>query len=410
MNIKKLYDEHRYQEISEICRNKENLENFNVLDFMHAVAALKKLREYQLLWDIAQISYAKFPESRRIDNNVGCAIYHLFIKNFDPQKTDFNKFCEHIHFIVERTSGKYFRDKREALKLAITHLDTTTNKEWEEKRGCLKAKIRLCLEQEKNLPQPIQNAYNELFKKKLDLPHIKPFEYINFKPTIYSNRTLEYTLFYFPVHFYKVWYPLFYLLDRNELPTNIKILELGVGPGTTTFSILCFYRKLALEHPGIDFSIDYTGIEKEKEFEQHFNEFKSRFLKSIPKNLIIKNINFVVGDAFEKSLSYGKSSFDMIVESNLLNNQEDSLDEHMVGFNNCLNKLLKKNGIAILIETAYPCKQWSAISYPALLHLTEGSVAIGEIQWVKDLATKGARYPVDARHKFSCMILKKGDN
>lgn len=434
MNIKELYDTKQYNKIAEMCRDQQILNNFNALDFMHAVSALRKIGDCQTLWQIAQISYAKFPESKRIDTNVGWAIYHLFIKAFDPNTSDFDKLHENIRFIIGRASETFFPEKRKAilggveilvknnrssndLKLASIYLDTLIDKEQDEfadseKIYSLKAEIELSRKREKDLPQPIQAVYNEHFKNKLDTGKIEQFQFEYGKPTIYSGRTLEYTLTYFPLNFYKVWYPLFYLLERRELETHIRILELGTGPGTSTFSTLCFYKNLAEENSKTNFVIDYTAVEKEAEFKSNFDVFKGKFLEFVPENLIIKKIDFVIGDAFETDLKYTENSFDIVLESNLLNNQEGLLEGYISSFNACINRLLKNNGKAILIEPAYFYNQWiehTSELCSILLPPTKYNVDVGGIQWVKDLFAKGLRYSPKEKHEFYCMILKKGD-
>ena len=434
MNIRELYDTKQYNKIVEMCRDQQILNNFNALDFMYAVSALRKKGDCQTLWQIAQISYAKFPESKRIDANVGWAIYHLFIKAFNPNTGDFDKLHENICFIIERTSETFFPDKWKAilegveilvkknrssndLKLANLYLDKLID----QKLGCsldgeriysLKVEIELYQKREKDLPQPIQLAYEEYFKGKLDPQKIELFQFEYGKPTIYSGRTLEYTLAYFPLNFYKVWYPLLYLSKINELPITIRILELGAGPGTATLGTLCFYSRLALKNPTTTFTIEYTAIEKEEGFQAEFDVFKEKFLKFVPENLIIKKIDFIIGDAFKMDLRCVANSCDIVLESNLLNNQEGLLEEYIPSFNVCINKLLKNNGKAILIEPAYFCSQWiehKSELCSILLHPTKYNVEVGEIQWVKDLFTKGLRYSSKENHEFYCMILKNGD-
>lgn len=262
-----------------------------------------------------------------------------------------------------------------------------------------------------DLPQCIQKAYNEHFKEKLK--SIQPIRYTDGTPFAYCDKAFDYTLIYFPVNFYKVWYPLFCLLEKFELAINLKILELGAGPGTSTFSTLCFYRELATENPEINFSIDYTVIEKEKAFEPIFNIFKRKFIESCPQNLILKNINFVVGDAFEKYLNYKENSFDLIIESNLLNNQELLPTDHITRFDDCWNKLLKGNGKAILIE---PGKNENVFFLNTLTepknmwaNPDKYNTYIAGIQWVKDLQDKKLRYAKE-NHWFACAIFKKGGN
>ncbi len=119
MNIKELYETEQYNEIIKICRNGEALKNFGEWDFLYAANALQKLKDYQLLLDIAKIFQTKFPESKLIDDKIGWAIYTLFIKDFDPDKGDFAKLHQNIRFIVEKATEGRFSPKRLAVLKSV---------------------------------------------------------------------------------------------------------------------------------------------------------------------------------------------------------------------------------------------------------------------------------------------------
>ena len=112
MNIKELYEAGQYDEIAKICQDEETLKDFGEWDFVYATNALQKKKNYQRIWEISKVFYNKFPESKLIDDKVGWAIYDLFIKNFDPDKGDFDKLHEHIRFVIDKTTEGRFSPRR----------------------------------------------------------------------------------------------------------------------------------------------------------------------------------------------------------------------------------------------------------------------------------------------------------
>ena len=162
------------------------------------------------------------------------------------------------------------------------------------------------------------------------------------KNTTYFNRHMAYTIYYLPANFSKCWKPLYDLLIKNQIKQNVSILELGVGPGSTTFGIMEFYKVLALENPDSLFNLKLYLVEKEIEFKQIFEKLFEEYNATIPKNLQV-DINFKILKIDENFQVDNKMKFDIVVESNMLNPNEQINDDVFIKAIYSLNKNLNKH-------------------------------------------------------------------
>ncbi len=116
----------------------------------------------------------------------------------------------------------------------------------------------------------------------------------------YQDCADGYVISYLSVNFYKIWLPLWNLLREHNLLANIRVLELGAGPGTATWSLVGFYRMLAEENPGVSFSIDFTIVEKEAAFKNVFETIQSEVVADLPQNFTVTmEIILYEEDAFD---------------------------------------------------------------------------------------------------------------
>lgn len=216
------------------------------------------------------------------------------------------------------------------------------------------------IDKNKDIPLAITNGIINLFgvddfskislekKRKIFTAHNSFFS--SNSETDYSDVAKEYTLFYLPVNFYKIWQPLVDLAERNQLKNKCNILDLGAGPGTSSFGLIEFYRQISLENPMMNFNLSITLVEKENKFLEICDYLFDIYSKSFPNNLIVK-LNKVNKDIFEY-FDNTNEKYDLIIESNMLNPNENNDLLKLETFAHKIVDILKPKSSIILIEPA----------------------------------------------------------
>ena len=166
--------------------------------------------------------------------------------------------------------------------------------------------------------------------------------------TDYHNYAKEYTLYYFPVNFYKIWKPLTDLLITDSLPEKGKFLELGAGPGSSTLALIEYYKVLAGANPQIQFSIDLKIVERESEFVRILRSMLGLSTVALPSNLRL-SYEIISGDAV-KFLENKTGRYDVIYESNMLNPNEFGNETKTLSFAYNIANSLNPNSSVIMIE------------------------------------------------------------
>lgn len=169
--------------------------------------------------------------------------------------------------------------------------------------------------------------------------------------TDYSNMNKEYALYYLPVNLYKIWRPLMDLLLTDSLPIKCSILELGAGPGSATFGLLEFYKYLAMDNRVTEFSLDITLVERDKGFIEVFNSLYDGYADSLPENLCV-DIRCVHDDAYSFTASHESGKYQLVIESNMLNQNECTDADNVSCLAESLKNSLSRHSSVILIEPA----------------------------------------------------------
>lgn len=169
--------------------------------------------------------------------------------------------------------------------------------------------------------------------------------------TDYHGRALSYMLLYLPVNFYKIWKPLLECVKNGRLANEANVLELGPGPGTATMALMAFYAELALANPQEQFCLKIQAVERETDFVDLCKKLTGKYIEDLKKipNLHIERM-VMEGDAFRFMYHEERHAYDIIIESNMLNNNERIDGERLEIFVNGLQHNLREKGIAIMIE------------------------------------------------------------
>src|SRR3989338_582137 len=174
---------------------------------------------------------------------------------------------------------------------------------------------------------------------------ILPSQYLN-----NQNLRRAYMMYFLPSNIYKIHLPLKELslhpqkiLSKRE----IKILDLGSGPGTTILGILDFFSKQkkrpSLEFTAIDSVVENLSIAKDlfKLFTENVN---------IDASLKTFKINIAKTEAIPEG------SYDIIILSNILNElfykEEKKIAKRVSFLTTIIRKFLASDGNCIIIEPA----------------------------------------------------------
>lgn len=293
-----------------------------------------------------------------------------------------------------------------------------------------------------DLPLPVEKALLRLFSvqqlKELDANRLKKIrqktgylfskEAIAAKAVDYAACAPEYALIYLPVNLHKVWQPLIELLRDEMLPLldefkypdgahPIRILEMGAGPGTATIGLLSFYAKIAEENPSLEIHLEYLPVEYERAFRPIFEALIAALLSTLPANLHICMKPMQISDAFAFLHTCQADSFDLILESNMLNHNEHVESRLLNGLLHDMNRTLVYSGKVIAIE---PADEETAAFLVQLAGLAEKSCGfsvmepkkaacdVSGIRLYQEAVACGLRHPLEKDcHYFHYTVLTK---
>lgn len=168
----------------------------------------------------------------------------------------------------------------------------------------------------------------------------------------YSKTVTEYSLYYFAVNIFKIWKPLIDLTERNQLKDKMQVLEIGCGPGSSTFGFIEFYRFMALERPNTEFALTFTLIEQHAEFFEMFKRLFGSYKTILPKNLSIYIAETITESVCENIKTTAQTKFNLVMASNVFNCNELNGIKHFKTLMTNLKSHIQNDGSIIVIEPA----------------------------------------------------------
>lgn len=208
-------------------------------------------------------------------------------------------------------------------------------------------------------PEALENAVLDLVQKKygaqIDSESVKTVlntMFANRQVVDYSKIVEEYLLYYFPVNLFKIWKPLIDLCERQQMLPDIEVLEIGCGPGSSTFGLIELYRFMAIDNPQTKFKVSIILVEQHVEFLKAFEYLFDKYKSILPDNLEVL-IEKMFNNEVENSIAFvGTTSFDLIYASNVFNSNEKYGIQKFKALMCNLKPYLKNSGSIIIIEPA----------------------------------------------------------
>lgn len=176
-------------------------------------------------------------------------------------------------------------------------------------------------------------------------------EMYRFKSKVsYKDKHLSYLLYYFPANIFKVWKPLLDLQTKDLLKAEMKILDIGAGPGSVPIGIIEYYRNLANCFNNISFILNFTLIEKEPEFLIIAEKLINMIKNYLPANLNVNIEKLVKDDVTPENKYDNLGNFDLITMSNFITHNEGHSENYGYNIIRNFKDHLLNDGSMIIIE------------------------------------------------------------
>lgn len=240
--------------------------------------------------------------------------------------------------------------------------------------------------------------------------------YSDLQETDYHGNAGNYVLAYMLTNFYKIWLPLWGLLQKRGLSTKLKVLDLGAGPGTSTFSLWYFFSLLARENPDREFVLDCCAVEREKDFLQILESLDKTYRESVRTDNLKINLRTGQDDIYNFAACENEH-YDLVMESNVLNCNEAISWDKPTSLPLVLMNRVKENGTLILLEPGKE-KNLRALEtiakllshYPVMecvIPPKQSAVPLGGLSLLQSAEAIGIRYTHQEKHWFSYVVFQK---
>ena len=240
----------------------------------------------------------------------------------------------------------------------------------------------------------------------------------------YADLAKEYAFYYLPINMFKVWKPLLDLAIKQQIRSNFSVLEFGSGPGSSTFGVMEFFKILAEENPNEDFCVNFTLLEKEPAFLSVFNDLFNTYKSDFPQNLKV-SVKSYNQDIFDDLSFLSDETYDLILESNVFNQNEGVLQNEIKIFEQLSTKLNPHSSIIMIepgrtemLTSLHKIKNYFKVDHklniyaPCSYHNTgfqqyaTAALKIGNISLLQELYKKGIEPKDKDYHYFEYLVLR----
>ena len=85
--------------------------HFNDWDYLFLARCFYKTKRFQDYIELYKEFHKKYPDSDKLDNNLGWCLYHVFLKNFDFETGNRNRYLKQVDFILNHSDNSQYSPK-----------------------------------------------------------------------------------------------------------------------------------------------------------------------------------------------------------------------------------------------------------------------------------------------------------
>ena len=119
---KALYDEKKFNELSELWNNKDDRLQFNDWDYLYVIKAFYDQKDYERCLEVYKAFHQKFPDSDKLDDKMAWSLYHTRVKTFDFKSGNKNQLIRQAEYIIEHSSQSIYSPKWRVVKYMLDHI------------------------------------------------------------------------------------------------------------------------------------------------------------------------------------------------------------------------------------------------------------------------------------------------
>ena len=109
--MKNLYSQGRYEDAIGYASDAEVRGGFTEWDYLFLSKCLYKLKRYAEYLELYKEFHAKFPDSDKLDDNMGWSLYHIHVRNFDFETGDRRQYLRQIDYILAHSTDSQYSPK-----------------------------------------------------------------------------------------------------------------------------------------------------------------------------------------------------------------------------------------------------------------------------------------------------------
>ena len=106
--LKNFYNNKEYAKGVEYGSNPDNRKDFNEWDYLFYSKCLYKLGSYEEILVLYKEFHELFPESDKLNNNMGWSLYHARLKTFNFKTDDIKKYLSQIDYIIKNCNDDQY--------------------------------------------------------------------------------------------------------------------------------------------------------------------------------------------------------------------------------------------------------------------------------------------------------------